>query len=149
MDDAAKQALLDKGLERAAEVLGDVTEPVVELFYARFPEAREAFERLALGARHKLEGEMVEQVLYCVMNLFDRPGEIEIILLGSVPHHGDTLLVDPAWYEGLIAAASEVLVATVPADAADERAVWVEVDAVLRGMVRQAAVWVKHRTVAA
>jgi len=149
MADAAKQALLDKGLERAAEALGDITGPVVAAFYARFPQAREAFDRLALGARHKLEAEMVEQVLYCVMNWFDRPGEIEVILLGSVQHHGDTLLVDPAWYEGLIAAAIDVLVATIPAQAADERAIWAEVARELRGLVMQAAAWVRHRSVVA
>ncbi len=34
---------------------------------------------------------MVEQALYCLMYGFDSPGEIEILLLGSVPHHNDTL----------------------------------------------------------
>ena len=143
MDAGARQALLETGLARAAELLGDVTGAVMAAFYARFPEARSAFDRLALGRREQLEGEMVEQALYCVMNWFDRPGEIEIILLGSVPHHGDTLMVDPSWYEGLIAATGTVLAATVPAGAADERAVWAEVDGELRALVCQSAVWIR------
>jgi len=67
MDPAARQALLERGLERAAEALGDVTEPVMAAFYAGFPEAEASFERLSLDNRARLEGEIVAQALYCLM----------------------------------------------------------------------------------
>ena len=36
-------------------------------FYAGFPEAEASFERLSLGNRARLEGEIVAQALYCLM----------------------------------------------------------------------------------
>ncbi|MBU6266640.1 MAG: hypothetical protein KGN34_03805 [Sphingomonadales bacterium] len=134
MDMKAKHAVLERGLERAAERLGDPTQPVITAFYARHPEAQAAFERLALGKRANLEGEMVSQVLYCLMTWFESPGEVEIVLMGSVPHHAQTLEVNPAWYEGLIAASCAVLGADAQGD---ERAVWDAVEADLRGVVRE------------
>ncbi|MBX9642992.1 MAG: hypothetical protein K2W91_02695 [Novosphingobium sp.] len=32
-----RQALIEAGLGRAAEALGDVTQPVIDQFYSRFP----------------------------------------------------------------------------------------------------------------
>lgn len=132
-DMAARKELLDASLLRAAEQLGDITAPVVELFYSRHPECRRAFETLWPGRQNGLEGEMVERVLYCLMQWFESPGEIEIMLMGSVPHHAMTLKVDPAWYGGFLEAAIDVLTATIPPDCAAERAVWAD----LRGELLQ------------
>jgi len=74
MDAAMKHVLLDRGLERVAEQLGDVTAPIMAAFYERFPEAQVAFDRLSLGNRARLEGEMVAQALYCLMTWFAHPG---------------------------------------------------------------------------
>ena len=57
--------------------LGDITAPVLDLFYSRFPQTRQRFEELNPGGRWQIEGEMVEQALYCLMTLYDCPGEVE------------------------------------------------------------------------
>lgn len=122
--DTRRQALIEAGLERAAEIVGDVTGPVIAAYYRRFPEARASFEHHDPRTPHRLEAEMVENALYCVMNWFERRTEIEILLDQSVPHHSATLAVPPDWYSGLIAAVIEVILPTVPEEASDEREAW-------------------------
>lgn len=139
METAEKQALLEASLERAAEAIGDITKPVTDLFYDRFPDSREAFERLWPNHRTVLEGEMIEQSLYCLMQWFECPGEIEIILAGSVQHHGATLQVPSRWFSGLIDATADVITATIPASSKDELAVWEELRSGLQEIVRQFA----------
>src|SRR3546814_8825686 len=68
MERAEKMALLDRGLTRAAEAIGDVTPAVMALYYARYPEAAASFEHHGLGKTAALEGEMVENCLYCLMH---------------------------------------------------------------------------------
>ena len=128
MDVEAKKALLQSSLERAAGQLGDITPHVMASYYARHPEARERFEVLHSGNPRRLEGEMVEQVLYCLMEWFDSAGEIEIILVTTVPHHIDTLHIRPGLFIDLIAAVCETVVSTIPPDRADERGVWAELE---------------------
>ena len=101
MQKAEKMALIEVSLMRAADKIGDLTEPVMSHFYQRYPQARESFERLACGNHARLEAVMVENVLYCIMQWFERPEEIRIILYGSVPHHQETLKVGADWYHGL------------------------------------------------
>jgi hypothetical protein len=137
-----KKALLEAGLERAAEQVGDVTRPVMDRYYLRFPEARTAFEQLWPGKRQELEGEMVERVLYCLMTWFESPGEIEILMTGSVLHHNDTLRVPPDWFSGLIEETAEVIVETIPPANAPERAVWEELRRELHGLVEQSRKYV-------
>jgi hypothetical protein len=109
-----KRRLLEQSLERVVEQIGDITQPTMARYYGRFPAAVEAFERLWPGNRAQLEGEMVERALYCLMYWFESPGEIEIMLGGSVLHHNDTLRVPPEWYAGLVDATIDVIVATIP-----------------------------------
>lgn len=134
MDSAHRHTLLEQGLLRAAERLGDVTQPVMQAFYLHHPEARAAFDRLALGRRANLEGEMVAQVLYCLTTWHEQPGEVEMVLMGSVPHHAQTLEVRPEWYEALIAAGCAVLGGDAEGP---ERAMWDELEAELLAVVRQ------------
>lgn len=122
-----KNALLEASLMRAADMLGDVTEPVMHRFLERFPEAEQAFVTLSLGDSPKLQADMVETTLYCLMTWLNRPQEIRILLGDSVLHHHETLKVDHGWYLGLINAAIDVLVDTVPDNAAAERAVWEDI----------------------
>jgi hypothetical protein len=116
--------LLDTSLERAAEVLGDITAPAMTRFYETYPDAREAFEHHALGNREKLEAEMVENALYWAMNWLDRPTEIVIQMGSSVPHHQETLKVAPPWYGGLLNAVIDVIAETIPPDQPEELALW-------------------------
>src|SRR5690625_6177142 len=104
MTSTERTALVEQTLLRAAERLGDVTAPVLAAYYQRVPESKAAFEHHAGVNRSQLEGEMVENSLYCLMSWFESPGEIEMLLAGSVPHHEETLRVPPHWYEELLEA---------------------------------------------
>ncbi len=116
--------LVDTILYRAAEALGDITRPVMTRYYQRFPSVWEMFEHHGGMTAHTLEGEMVDQALYCLMNWYSSRGEVEIVLLGSVPHHAETLKVPPNAYQGLLQATAEVIGDTIPVDNTEELAVW-------------------------
>lgn len=135
MDKEDRLALLDTSLERAAEQLGDITPDVMARFYARFPRARERFETLYLGEREKLEGEMVEQTLYCLMEWYADRGEVEIILYSTIPHHVGYLKIEPRFFSGLIDAVCETIVSTIPVQATDELETWNDLQQTMRSMV--------------
>jgi len=120
-------ALLDASLERAAEAAGDLTAPVLAVFYAHHPDARAAFARHGGERQPRLEAEMVETALYCAMGWVDRRREIEIILANATPHHQETLGLPVAWFSGLTDALVATVLATIPADASSERALWVDI----------------------
>lgn len=134
-----KQRLIHSGLERAAEVLGDITAPVYALYYAHCPQARARFAELHANGQERLEGSMVEQVLYCVMYWFESPGEVEIVLLNTIPHHIETLGVTVEMFSRLITAVCDTVVAIIPADAENERAAWHELHVDLMGLCAESA----------
>ena len=136
--DTVRMALLETVLTRTAETLGDPTVPAMELFYSRHPETRAAFEHHGLGKRERLEAEMVDTVLYCVMTWLERPIEVAIMLYGSVPHHNDTLHVRVDWYTGLLNSVIDVIVDTIPPSAADEAALMEEIREGLAGAITEA-----------
>ena len=123
MTNAKKLEFLNASLERVAEKLGDITPPVVDRYYARFPEAKEAFEFHSVADRRSLGGEMVERTLYCLMTWLKCPGEIEIMLMGSVPHHSVTLSVPTEHFNGFLMATIDTIEETIPKDNAEELAV--------------------------
>lgn len=131
MTDAAKLDALNSSLERASDLLGDITPLVMERLYARRLDALTCFETLSVGNRKQLEGEMVEQVLYCLMEWYSSPGEIEILLLSTIPHHIDTLGVGPGLFNDLISIVCETVMETIPPDAVQEQATWAELHAEL------------------
>lgn len=120
-------ALAETSLERLAETRGDVTEPVLAAYYARYPDARASFEHHGLGQTAELEGRMVAESLYLLLRWVEDPAAARIDHGTAIVHHNDTLLVPPHWYLGLIDAALEVLLANIPEAAAGERALWLEV----------------------
>lgn len=122
--DKHSQALVDTALERAADQLGDLTRPVMDAFYARFPDARASFEFHWPGKADRLEAEMVGNSLYYLMTWHERRSEAEIAFGSSVPHHHHTLKVPVEWYSGLIDATIAVIVATTPTDAPEEAKMW-------------------------
>jgi hypothetical protein len=130
-----RSTLLEIGLERAAEVVGDITGPVIARFYQACPDAREAFERHAYGRREKLEALMVDNALYWVMNWFERRDEIAIQVGSSVPHHEVTLKVAAEMYRALVEAVVGVIAETIPADRTAELALWSRVRAELGEMI--------------
>ena len=118
MNDA--QDLINVGLERAAEALGDITAPAMARFYATHPEAREAFEHHGQDQRERLEADMVGNALYCAMTWRERPMEIRIQMDSSVPHHEDILHIALPWFRGL----QDAVIDTIPAGEAEEQALW-------------------------
>ncbi len=127
MDLNAKMMLLETRLERAADALGDITDPVMKRYYSIHPDARASFREHGLGNRVKLEAEMVESVVYCLMNWLDRPQEIRVMFGSTVPHHEETLHVDSDWFTGLVDAATDVITETIPSTHQDERQLWEEI----------------------
>lgn len=141
MDVGASKILLDQSLMRAAETIGDITPAVYDRYYAGWPRALDSFDELHPGGRQALQGQMVEQVLYCLMEWFDSPGEIEIVLLSTVPHHIDTLKIEPEHFAALIEVVCDVIADTIPADMADERAVLLQIRADLLALFHQGAAY--------
>lgn len=135
MNDPGKVKLLNLGLERAADRLGDVTPLAIQRFLDQFPQADAAFELHWSGSRRELEGQMVENALYCLMTWLEDPQDVACLLTDSVPHHKLTLHVDPAWYGGLIDATAEVIAETIPEEFVDEIVVWQGLRADLRNLV--------------
>lgn len=121
--DAEKLAIFERSLTRCAEELGDITPMVASTFYEVHPEARAIFEEHYAGSKGPLEGEMVEQVLYCLMTWYAAPREIEIVMLSTFPHHVETLRVTPEQFSGFVDAVCRVIASTVPAEADEEIAV--------------------------
>ncbi len=134
MQQIAKPELLEASLTRAAEALGDITPHVFARYYDAFPEARERFEDLSLHRPEQLQGEMIEQALYCLMQWFFSPDEIRIVMVGTVPHHFETLEITPRSFSGLMDTICDVIVETIPADRRDELAVWEELREAMRGL---------------
>ena len=127
MDAKEKMAVVDRILTRAAEEVGDLTPPAMAAYYRRQPQARELFAKHASGNMGNL---------YCLMYWYDSPGEVEILLTGSVPHHSDTLDVPPNLYLELLDATAGVIEETIPADNREERRVWTELCEDLRQVIR-------------
>ncbi|WP_370030759.1 hypothetical protein [Qipengyuania mesophila] len=124
-----RDALAQRSMERLAQVVGDITEPVLETYYARHPDARASFEHHGLGHTRELEGRMVAESLYLLLAWVEDPVRARIDHGTAIVHHNDTLLVTPHWYLGLVDATLEILLTTIPAEADDERALWLNVRA--------------------
>ncbi|MEA3264552.1 MAG: hypothetical protein U9R07_13825 [Pseudomonadota bacterium] len=137
MINQAGQSAIEARLERAAEVMGDLTAPVMAEYYRRFPEARASFFHHAPHGPDRLEAEMVGNTLYYVMTWFESPTEARIYFDTSVPHHRVALDVPPDWFRGLIEALIDVIEAGVPAIDAAEQQAWEEVRAALVGLVER------------
>lgn len=140
MNTEGRNAHISSILERAAEQLGDIAPLVAKRFCERFPEAESKLDTLWPGSRNQLEGQMVETALYCLMHWTESPGEIEVLLWGTVPHHAQTLEVRPEWFSGFLVATAEIIDETIPSDRPDERAVWQKLLADLLKVIEQSAV---------
>ena len=134
--DPQKHAAIEAGLERAAEALGDVTQPVIDLFYQRFPDARASFAHHSPGKPESLEAEMVGNALYYVMCWYENPIEARIAFDSSVPHHRVALGVPPDWYRGFIETFLDV-VEPAAAPVGEEAQAWTELREALVGLVER------------
>ncbi|MFM6949887.1 MAG: hypothetical protein ACKOW1_02555 [Novosphingobium sp.] len=131
------QAAIEARLDRAAELLGDLTAPVIAEYYRRFPAARASFVHHSPHGPERLEAEMVGNTLYYVMTWFESPTEARIYFDTSVPHHRVALDVTPDWFRGLIDALIDVIESAVPAIDAAEQQAWDEMRAALVGLVER------------
>jgi hypothetical protein len=136
---AERVILLERSLDRAAAQIGDITGPVMSRYYQRHPEAIAAFDAHALGNRGALEGDMVERVLYCLMQWLESPGEIEMLLTGSVIHHNDTLQIPPTWFDELVKATADIIVETIPPQNSAEIAVWADLRNDLHKLIEESS----------
>lgn len=129
------KAVIETILHRTAETVGDIRGPVMDLFYHRYPEARERFEYHGGHGIANLEGDMVNQALYCLMWWHDSPGEIEFLFEKSIPHHSDELKIPPDMYRGFMTAMVDVIGETIPKENKEERAVWQNVSDTLDKLI--------------
>ena len=137
-----KNLIIETILIRASEQLGDVTKPVMAVYYERFPEARELFAHHGSHRLCGLEGEMVQQALYCLMSWFESTGDVEVMLWGSVPHHNDTLHVCPEYYQGLLTATIDVIESTISTENKQELEVWKELCDGLADLICQSSQYI-------
>lgn len=135
---ADRTALMEAALERAAELIGDITQPVMDRLYRRCPEARAAFVRLGLDRPDELAGQMVETSLYCLMSWLDEAPMIEIMLSESLPHHCITLGIAPELFRALAEETADIVIETIPADRPAERAVWGDIRDGVLGVIATA-----------
>lgn len=133
MEDRA--ALAETGFTRLAERKGDITAEVLAHYYRRFPDARASFERHGLGLTAGLEGRMVGSTAFLLLQWIEDPALARIEQATTIVHHQDTLEVGPQWYLGMIDAVLAVLFETLPPDAGDERALWLEARAGIAGFI--------------
>ncbi len=138
---AAKRSaeLVDAILERASDVLGDITSHVMQRYYAAMPQAKERFAFHNPNRPSKLEGEMIEQALYCLMRWHTDRSEIEIILDTTVPHHMYALDISLELFTGMMDALCETVAETIPASAVDELRCWQEMRRKMTGFMRDNA----------
>lgn len=139
MDVEAKKRLVHRILERVAEQVGDITAPAMALFYKNHPDARERFVFHDPRNPARMEGSMVEQALYCLMRWHECPGEIEIILVTTVPQHIETMGVGTELFCGLLDAVCAIVAETIPAAELDEHAIWQNLQQTLLGIIAEAA----------
>ncbi|MGB7654046.1 MAG: hypothetical protein WBL74_01065 [Novosphingobium sp.] len=132
-----RSELIEAGLGRAAEALGDPTQPVIDLFYARFPDARASFVHHSPRNPASLEAEMVGNTLYFVMRWFENPLEARIYFDTSVPQHRVALGVSPDWYRGFIEAFLDVIEPAAEPRSTAEKAAWDDMREGLVGLVER------------
>jgi hypothetical protein len=132
-----RQAAIEARLERAAEAIGDLTEPVMAEYYRRFPAARASFAHHSPHNPGKLEAEMVGNTLFYVMSWYTDPIAAQIYFDSSVPHHRVALDVPPDWFRGMIEVLIDVIEAAVPPLNSGEVAAWKDVRNSLVGLVER------------
>lgn len=145
MTQADNAALISAVLERAAEQLGDITRPSVDLCYARHPDSRALFHALDMHNPERLEGAMVEQSLYCLMYWTESPGEVEIVLMTTIPHHIETVGVSAELFTRFFEAVCDVVAGTIPEDQTAQRQAWQDQRAELLGVMASSAAYARPR----
>jgi len=116
--------IAERSLERLSLECGDVTAEVMKRFYRAFPDARASFIHHGLSDVAGLEGRMVAESAFLLLQWSESPQTARIDHGTAVPHHNDTLKVGPHWYLGMVDAFLSLLYETIPAEAPEERNHW-------------------------
>jgi hypothetical protein len=127
MANSDKLQVLESILERAADELGDITPLVMADFYSLHPGSRELFGHHGGQNVGRMEADMVESALYCLMTWFDRPAEIEIMFTHTIPHH-EMLNIPVEQFAGLLESTIRVLGATLATDDSSGACIWGELE---------------------
>lgn len=136
--DPVRQARLESILATAADELGDITPATLALYYSRYPEARQSFVEHGCGYTQRLELEMVDSALYCLMIWFERPLEVEIIYTDAVPHH-ELLNIPVALFAGLQEALVDVIDSTVAATHTEAKTFLAELKTQLLSVIQRSS----------
>ena len=138
-------SLMEAALTRAAELVGDITAPVIERLYARFPASRAHFAELGSDKICRLEADMVENTLFALMEWLTDGATIAINLGDTVPHHMTVLRIEVAHFAALVEETAGVVINTIPADRPGERAVWQRIRDEILEVVASSAEWEQER----
>lgn len=114
---AANAAMLETILEDAAATAEDLTGEVMAELGQRYPGVGALFDahRSAAGRADDLEGQMVAQALYCLMEFFANPEVVRIMLQSEVDHHA-YLKVPPEAFGALLEATVSTISRHAPQD---------------------------------
>lgn len=143
MKDSDKLQELESILERAAAELGDITPLVLSDFYSLHPGSRELFGHHGGQNMSRMEADMVESALYCLMTWFDRPAEIEIMFTHTIPHH-EMLDIPVEQFAGLLESTLRVLGETLPADDSRGARIWNELETSLLELAKSSSLSTLH-----
>lgn len=135
---ADRLVLMQTTLERAAEELGDLTEPVTKRFYRRCPAAAASFRELGLGEPRPLEARMIESVLFCLMTWLEERPIVEMLIQVYLPHHYLTLGVEVDWFRAMVEETADIIAETIPPGNAAERAAWSEISSGVLAVIADA-----------
>ena len=116
--------IAERSFERLADAKGDITAEVIARYYENYPDAKASFEHHGLDNVPELEGRMVTETAFLLMQWAAAPAATKLEQGTTICNHQDTLEVGPHWYIGLIDAVLEVLFETIPEHASDERTMW-------------------------
>lgn len=110
--------LIEEAFGVAAEELGDITRPVMENYYAKYPQVRATFAELSLGKAREMEGEMVTQTVYSLMAIVQEPIITKIMLREAIVNHL-YLKISLEDFNGLIDSTVDVIVSVLDGDLSD------------------------------
>ncbi|MDD2743145.1 MAG: hypothetical protein PHV02_12785 [Rhodocyclaceae bacterium] len=110
--------LIEEALGVAAEQLGDITKPVMDNYYAKYPQVRATFTELSLNKAKEMEGEMVTQTIYSLMAIIQNPIVTKIMLQEAIVNHL-YLKISLEDFNGLIDSTTDVIVGVLDSEFSD------------------------------
>ncbi len=138
--------LIEEALGLAAENLGDITKPVMENYYAKYPQVRATFTELSLNKAKEMEGEMVTQTIYSLMAIIQNPIVTKIMLQEAIVNHL-YLKISLEHFNGLIDSTTDVIIGVLDNGLSDNIAALNHVRHRLKDVVAMAYSNIQNRLV--